>query len=138
MKKILLLFIIAPLLSFNTIDLEKNIVGKWKGEDEKNQIGLINFDKEGYASFEIDGRVMGGKEFDANGEKGSMTYSVNYDANPITIDVTMTLMASKTERQMLFIAEFKDDDTLVLASNFNPERPTEFNADNSITLHRVK
>ncbi|WP_412560522.1 hypothetical protein [Winogradskyella sp. MIT101101] len=45
MKKILLLFIIAPLLSFNTIDLEENIIGKWKGEDEKNQIGLINFDK---------------------------------------------------------------------------------------------
>ncbi|WP_412560521.1 hypothetical protein [Winogradskyella sp. MIT101101] len=81
---------------------------------------------------------MGGKEFDANGEKGSMTYSVDYDANPITIDVTMTLIDSKAKSHMFFIAKFKDDDTLILASNFNPERPTEFNADNSITLHRVK
>lgn len=137
MKKLLLLFILMPLLSFNTIQTDK-LVGKWKGVDEKDKIGFMTFDTEGFVSIEVDGEILGGKESDMNGEKVSMTYSINLDTDPVEIDFTMTKLSTKEQRSMLFIAEFQDEDNIKLASNFNAERPTEFNIDNSIVLTRMK
>ena len=138
MKKILLFFFIVPLLSFNSSITEKNIIGKWKGEDGKNIIGLMIFDNDGYATIEIDGKTYGGKEFEINGEKGSMKYSINLDLEPIQIDLIITFLESKDQIKMLLIAEFQDKDTMILASKFTNERPTEFNSDNSTILHRIK
>ena len=138
MKKILLLFIIVPLLSFNSSISEKNIIGKWKGEDGKNIIGLMIFENDGYATIEINGEIYGGKEFEINGEKGSMRYSTNFDLDPIQIDLIITFLESKDQIKMLFIAEFQDKDTIILASKFSNKRPTEFNSNNSAILHRIK
>lgn len=138
MKKFLFLLIIVPLLSFNSIEKENNIVGKWKGVNLKNKIGYITFDEDGYASFEVDGKLMGGKNFDVKGKKASMTYSINFDTNPFEIDIKLSSPESTIQKSMLLIAQFKAKDTLILASNFNEIRPTEFNKDNSITLNRVK
>jgi hypothetical protein len=138
MKKLALLFIaIVSLLSFTTSDITTDIVGKWVGEDNEG-VGYFLFDKEGYATLEARGELMGGKEFILQGIKCSMTYTVNYDVKPMELDFTITLLETKDERKMLFIAKFIDDDTLKLASSFNDVRPTEFNDDNSIILTREK
>ena len=96
------------------------------------------FDNEGYVTIETDGETFGGKEFEMNGEKGSMSYVINSSAEPIQIDLIMTKLETKEQRSMLFIAKFKDDDTIIMASNFNSLRPTEFTTDNSITFKRMK
>ncbi|MEZ4792133.1 MAG: hypothetical protein R2783_01240 [Gelidibacter sp.] len=77
MKKIVLFILTLPMLAFNPLQSKKDFIGKWTGED-KHKIGYISFDNEGYATFEIDGQVLGGKEFELNGEKGKMTYVVKY------------------------------------------------------------
>ena len=141
MKKLVLLFIAIVSLSSFTADktatTDIDIVGKWVGE-ENGDVGYFLFDKEGYATLEAQGQVLGGKEFMMRGQKCSMTYTVNYDATPMEIDFTVTLLETKDERKMLFIAEAIDNDTLKLASSFNDVRPTEFTETNSIMLTRLK
>jgi hypothetical protein len=104
----------------------------------KNKIGYFTFGEDGYASFEVNGKLMGGKDFDVKGKKASMTYSVNFDTNPFEINFNLSSPESTIQKNMLLIVKFKAKDTIILASNFNEIRPTEFNKDNSITLHRVK
>ena len=80
---------------------------------------------------------MGGKEFMMNGQKGQMTYNINTDVEPIEIDFIITKIAGGETMKLLFIAEFKDKDTMLLAATFKEgTRPTEFTDDNSIILKR--
>jgi uncharacterized protein (TIGR03067 family) len=137
MKKIFILLLILPLFSFNSELKPIDLIGKWTGEDE-GQIGFITFDQEGYATFEIQGQVIGGKEFVMNGKKGKMTYEFNLNKNPIEIDLTITKLESNEQKKILCIAEFKDENNMIFASKFDSERPTEFNDENSIKLKRTK
>lgn len=138
MKKLVFLFItIVSLSSFTTRDTKIDIVGKWIGE-ENGDVGYFLFDEEGYATLETQGQIIGGKEFLMNGKKCSMSYTVNYDAEPIEIDFTLNILETKSEKKMLFIAKAIDNNTLKLASSFNHVRPKEFNEINSIILKRVK
>ena len=137
MKKILILFLMIPLLSM-TIENEKaKFVGKWIGEDEK-EIGYLNFDSEGYAFFEIQGQIFGGKEFVFDGKKGKMTYEINNETNPIQVDLTVTKLESGEQKKLLCIAEFIDNDTMRFAITFEEKRPTEFDSENSIIFKREK
>jgi len=137
MKKLIALLFIIPLISFDTIQEPSDFLGRWTGEDKGN-IGFINFDKEGYASFEIQGQVIGGKEFLLEGKKGSMTYKVNMDTDPIEIDFTITKLETKEERKLLAIVKAIDKDSILIAMNFGGARPTNFDSDNAMTLKRVK
>jgi uncharacterized protein (TIGR03067 family) len=137
MKRIFILLIVLPLLSFNSDLNSVDLIGKWTGED-KGQIGFITFDKEGYAIFEIEGQIIGGKEFVMNGKKGKMTYELNLKKKPIEIDLTITKLESNEQKKILCIAEFVDENNMILAMTFDSERPTEFNDENSIKLKRTK
>lgn len=137
MKKLLLIFLMLPLMAFNILQSEKDFIGRWTGED-KNKIGFLTFDAEGYASFEINGQVMGGKEFTYKGEKGKMVYSINMDAEPIEVDLTMTKFESGEEKTMLCIAKFENKDTMRFAMGMNNIRPVDFETGQTIVLTRVK
>jgi uncharacterized protein (TIGR03067 family) len=134
--KTLFAFLIVPLLTIMPIDQKKDIVGKWVGEDQ-NELGAIIFDDEGYAAFEVGGQIMGGKEFYMKGQKGKMTYSINYDTIPVEIDFVLTKIQSGESKTILGIAEFTDDDTMSFNINFNGPRPTSFEED-TIVLRREK
>lgn len=135
MKKILLIFLIVPLLSMT--NEETSLIGKWKGKD-KNQIGYMIFDVDGFASFEMNGQVYGGEEFEVEGEKGMLTYKVFKEMNPIQVDLALTKIESGEEMIMLCIAEFISSDSLKFAIGFDNTRPTEFNVENSLIFTRVK
>ncbi|MBR9845912.1 MAG: hypothetical protein GYB35_07305 [Algicola sp.] len=137
MKKLFVLFVLIPLFSFNSSISDEQIIGKWEGKDEKTKVGAIIFRDDGYVTVEIDGQAFGGEEFELEGNRVSMTYEINRKVNPIEIDFIITSLDTKTEMRMLIIAEFKDKDTMTIASNFNEVRPTEFNIKNSIKLHRI-
>lgn len=128
---------IKSLSSFIAGDTKIDLVGKWVGED-KGDIGFFIFDDEGYVILEAQGQVIGGKEFMISEQKCSMTYTVNYDVKPMEIDFTITLLETKDENKMLFIAKPIDNNTLKIASSFNSVRPTEFNESNSVILRRVE
>ena len=47
-------------ITFSTQSVSaQSLVGKWKGEDN-GEVGVINFDKEGYVSFTVGGELVGG------------------------------------------------------------------------------
>ena len=136
MKKLMMLFLLAPMFAFNTLQTKNDFIGKWAGE-EKDNIGFITFDNEGYAAFEIQGQVMGGKEFEINGEKGMMVYTINMKADPIELDLTMTKLTSGEVKTMLCIAKFDDKNTMQFAMGLENVRPVDFNGDTAILLKRV-
>ncbi len=137
MKKILILFLMIPLLSMTIKNDRAKFVGKWIGEDKK-EIGYLNFDTEGYAFFEFQGKIFGGKEFIFNGKKGKMTYEINSETNPIQVDLTVTKLESGEQKKLLCIAEFINNDKMKFAINFEEKRPTEFDSENSIIFKREK
>lgn len=135
MKRILILLLAVPLISMTIENDKSKFIGKWVGESEK-EIGSLNFDSEGYAYFEIQGQIFGGKEFVFEGKKGKMTYEVNNDTNPIQVDLIVTILESRVQKKLLCIAKFIDNNTMEFAINFEEKRPTEFNSDNSIIFKR--
>jgi hypothetical protein len=135
MKNIFLLLLVVPLLSLTTISNDDKFVGKWVGED-KNELGYIIFDNEGYATLGLQGQVLGGKEFVMKGEKGSMTFEINEGANPIEIDLVVTKLDSGDQKKLLCIAQFISDNEMQFALSFTSQRPMEFTEANSIVLKR--
>ena len=134
--KHLFIFFIVPLMLLNSTSQKEDFVGKWIGED-KGDIGYIVFDEEGYASFEIEGQIMGGKDFTMNGQKGKMTYSINDKVSPVEIDFIITKIDTEESMELLGIAEFIDKDTVNFSISYNSVRPTQF-GETSIILKRVK
>ena len=129
-------FLIIPLFLLNSTSQKEDFVGKWIGEDQ-GEIGFISFDTEGYAAFEIEGQLMGGKEFYMNGQKGKMTYTINTKTSPIEVDFILTKVITGESKKILGIAEFLDKDTMNFNMSFDATRPSEFGV-NAITLKRVK
>ena len=129
-------FLIIPLFLLNSTSQKEDFIGKWKGEDQ-GEIGFISFDTEGYAAFEIEGQLMGGKEFYMNGQKGKMTYTINTKTSPIEVDFILTKVITSESKKILGIAEFLDKDTMNFNMSFDATRPSEF-GENAITLKRVK
>ena len=136
MRKYLLLLIVVPFLSFNIINDKNKFIGKWVGDDQY-EIGYINFDDEGYAYFEIEGQIIGGKEFVFDGKKGRMTYEINSNVDPIEIDLIITKLESGEQKKLFCIASFIDDDSMKFAIDFET-RPDGFNSENSIIFKRQK
>lgn len=134
--KHLFIFFIVPLMLLNLTSQKEDFVGKWIGED-KGDIGYIVFDEEGYASFEIEGQIMGGKDFTMNGQKGKMTYSINDKVSPVEIDFIITKIDTEESMELLGIAEFIDKDTVNFSISYDSVRPTQF-GETSIILKRVK
>tara|TARA_A100000171_G_C2043982_1_gene101847 strand:+ start:64 stop:477 length:414 start_codon:yes stop_codon:yes gene_type:complete len=137
MKYFLIALFIVPILSFSSINNNQRFVGKWIGED-KGDVGMIIFDKEGYAYFEIGEKSFGGKEFIYDGKKGKLTYSINSELDPIQVDFTITKLKTNEQMNLLGIAKFIDNENMILALNFDDSRPNEFNDDNSIHLKKVE
>lgn len=135
MKKIWILFLVLPLLSLKNFHEADRFIGKWKGDDQE-QIGFVSFDKEGYAAFEVNGVVFGGKNFEINGEKGEMKYEINTKVSPIEIDLIVNNFTTNKTKKMLCIAEFISDVEMKFAIGFTGERPQGFTDDNSIVLKK--
>ncbi len=137
MKRLLILLLAIPFLSLTVQKDATKFIGNWIGEDEK-QIGSLNFDSEGYAYFEIEGQVMGGKSFIMKGKKGKMTYEINNKKKPIQVDLIVTMLESGEEKRLLCIAKFIDNETMKFALNSENKRPIEFDSENSILFKKEK
>ena len=139
MKKFLILFLIIPLFSMATENVELKLIGKWTAKKD-GYIIKLNFDAEGFVYFEFDGTVQGGREFVAvDGEKCSLTYEIINVTSPIHVDLIVTKLESEEVKRGLCIAEFISKDSLNFMFGVQEGiRPTEFDTENSIILTREK
>lgn len=119
--------------------VSQSIIGSWQGDDG-DQIGTITFDDEGYCTMVVGNQTMGGKEFESDGNKGSMTYAIDKSQTPIAITLTVTRFATETDPEfatnMYGLIKFKDDNNITLALGNPEQKVTEFTPDNSIELTR--
>ena len=119
--------------------LQDRHVGKWVGK-AKGEVGFLILDQDGYATIEINGQVFGGRESVRNGELVNLTYTIDYFANPISIDFVLSEVGSNREQgRFRGIIEFKHSESMLLALEFNSARPrpADFNR-SAITLERVR
>ncbi|WP_461303576.1 hypothetical protein [Aureisphaera sp.] len=136
MKNLFLTLLLLPLVSF-TANIQYDLIGEWEGEDQ-GEIGLIVFQKNGFAYFEVAGQRYGGEEFELDGKKGSMKYKINSNVDPVEVDFVVTKHETKEQRSLLGILKFTDEDSMTLAIGFNGPRPTGFDSENSIRLNRIE
>ncbi len=124
-KYILLTTIILLFGSFKAIDI--NIVGHWKGSDSQ-EIGEMDFDKDGYFSYTRNGKKRGGKDFKASDRITSTYYYTYTKSKPYKIDVVVKLNGSdKDETRLVGIYEVINKNQLKICFNFEGlDRPKNF------------
>ncbi|WP_298420371.1 hypothetical protein [uncultured Kordia sp.] len=114
-------------------------VGKWEGED-KGEIGFLTLTEDGYASFEINGQVVGGRSYNIQGVNASMKYTVNNGMSPTGIDFIIIDSDSKEELGRLKgIIKMRSRNKMQMAMTFGggSGRPTDFSED-AIVFKRVR
>lgn len=135
-----LLFACATLLILFSFTAPKGEhVGKWKGKD-KGDIGFLTLTEDGYATFEFNGQIMGGKSYNHQGTNAAMKYTVNYGTSPTSIDFIIVNNKEKAEMGRLKgIIKMKSRNEMQMALKFGggSGRPTNFSTD-AIVFNRVK
>ena len=117
-----------------------SLIGQWKGED-KGEVGIITFEKEGYVSFTLNDEKVGGKDYKSEGIVFDMFYETDETVTPNTIDFVIKLNDDEMEvARMLGIYHFVDDNTLIINMKFDGSpRPTMMDEESidQITLTRM-
>ncbi len=129
-------------ITFSTQSVSaQSLVGKWKGEDN-GEVGVINFDKEGYVSFTVGGELVGGKNYQAEGLTFDMYYETDDSVTPHTVDFIIKMDDGQIEvARMQGIYDLVDKKTLVINMKFDgTDRPTALDDDSEdqITLKKMK
>jgi|SRR6478609_9088813 len=114
-------------------------IGIWKGVDH-GKTGYFTFDSAGFASIEIEGQVLGGKNFQQNGINAQMTYVVDYTTKPIGLDLIITVTDTQEEAlRARGIIEFISADKMKISLDLSSgTRPKEFTKENTIVLTKQK
>lgn len=136
----LLSFFIVITLSTQIVSAQ-SLVGKWKGEDN-GEVGVINFDKEGYVSFTVGGELVGGKNYQAEGLTFDMFYETDDSVTPHQVDFVIKMDDGQIEvARMQGIYDLVDKKTLVINMKFDgTARPTALDdsSEDQITLKKMK
>ncbi|MDZ4747897.1 MAG: hypothetical protein SH808_05375 [Saprospiraceae bacterium] len=141
-KSIISLFSLSLFIAITPPDISaQSLVGKWKGEDN-GEVGVINFDKEGYVSFTVGGELVGGKNYQAEGITFDMYYETNDSVTPQTVDFIIRMDEGQIEvARMQGIYAMVDKKTLVINMKFDgTERPAVMDdtSEDQITLKKMK
>jgi hypothetical protein len=123
MKKVLILFVtLLSLTAFNTPPAAYNIVGIWEG-NVNGETFAMEFTNDGYARLIKGDQSFGGKEFDMNGQKVSMTYEVDEKAAPALIKISLELVATG-EKELMLTVGFKPINDNEFLANIADENGT--------------
>jgi hypothetical protein len=139
LQKLSLLAITLLLMNSFTVVKDEVLVGRWKGK-EKGDIGFLTLSADGFATFEMDGQIMGGRSFDLRGVIVNMRYSVDATAATASIDFIIYENETNNELSRLKgIYEMNTPDELHLALTFGGglERPEDFST-NDLMFYRMK
>jgi len=114
-------------------------VGLWKGIDE-SEVGFLGLESEGFAWFVIGQDTLGGADFEQGGHRARMTYEIDYEVSPKSIDFIVFSKDLNVELGRLpGIFEFLSKQQVRLSLNFSGnKRPEDFEkGDDMVTLERV-
>ena len=116
---------------------ETRHIGKWEGTDNTGKTAAIIFDKDGYASLNMDGEVLGGKR----DTEPIVKYEFDYSKKPIWLDLILCDISGKEKARMKSIVKFMADDRMVWQTGDDfTKRPAAFDEsdkENTVVLKRV-
>ncbi len=133
--------IFCLLLCQNLTHAQTQHVGVWQGVS-KGKIEKLELEKDGHITLTSDGETIGGKSFEINGRKGEARYEINYDQNPIWLDIVIYEKGQEKEKGRLKgIVRFLSNDKIEYRIGFSGgERPANFfdsAEEDAIILDRV-
>jgi len=82
--------------------------------------------------------MVGGKEFEFQGQKGKLVYQVLTRNDTTLLDLIITKLETGEQKKLLAIIRFIDDDTMEFALDAKGTRPTSFHIDHTMTFKRKK
>lgn len=86
-----LIIIIFPLI---TISQNQELLGTWESKDSDQPMHMI-FDEEGFLTFKVEGRLMGGKGYNVDGNLLRMTYKTHGKDSMLKITITLRDLLQK-------------------------------------------
>lgn len=140
MNKLFLILIIGifkSTLSTNNVISEFDITGKWKSKNS-TEFGYFTFEKDGFALIETEDKVIGGKKFEQNGMTFSLEFKINYNSNPIELDLIFTELINNQKLIWPCLVKIIDKDEIILARGKDNKRPDNFDNFDSIVLKRIE
>jgi hypothetical protein len=106
-------------------------LGKWKGGDSRETMNII-FDKTNHAVLLVGDKVMGGDNWQVDGEKLECKYEIDYSKDPIWLDIIFYKYEKKEEKQRLKgIVRFLTDTKIELRLQFSPSGERFYNFDSA-------
>lgn len=125
-------------------NLDQLLVGKWFGgseDDTEDEKGYMIFEADHSTTMIANGETIGGKNYEVEGAKISLTYAVDETTSPRNFDLIFKMGGNEFGR-MKGIIKFIDEDTfqLQIATEMQNPRPTRFdsNSKDVAIFKRVK
>jgi|SRR6478735_135561 len=134
-----LIALVALIFIFSFTPTKNQHVGTWKGVDEGVTAYFI-FDSAGFATFQFDGKNIGGRSFVMEGTTAQMTYVIDYTTKPISIDLIVSAVKTGEEIQRAKgIVEFVSAEKMKVNIDFlSKGRPTSFTGEDAFVLTKEK
>lgn len=135
MKYIITLLLFATSLSLSAQDENEKLIGTWTGES-KGEVGSFIFDEEGFVTIIIGQDTFGGKSFEMEGMTGNMTYVVDFNGDPHSLEMTLNIDGVGPTGTLYGLFEYIDEDTMKMGAGAMNEKITAITEENSIILRR--
>lgn len=114
------------------------LIGRWEGVDRTGKPGAFQFFQDGSVILIIDGKPLGGPDSTAMGQ---LKFTADYTKDPIELDIIGIDTTGAERGKILMIVKFMSNDRIKIRTNFNEERPRNFDEetiDDTIILDRKK
>ncbi|MCB0376474.1 MAG: hypothetical protein KDD04_11190, partial [Sinomicrobium sp.] len=86
-------------------------IGTWKGVDDNEDISMT-LGEDGFIALEVQGKILGGKEFELKGKKMSTPYEIEYvSGSPRFTIMLKDLETGAVESRMAGSITFKENNT---------------------------
>jgi hypothetical protein len=115
-----------------------SLTGRWEGIDRTGKPGAFHFFQNGSVILIIDGKPLGGPDSTAMGQ---LKFTADYTKDPIELDIIGIDSTGAERGKILMIVKFMSNDRIKIRTNFNDERPGNFDEetiDDTILLDRKK
>ena len=136
--KYLIRFIIFFLFVTNCsaqIEIEEfDIIGNWNSTDHWENESDFILSSDNYVSMSINGEFIDGKN---NGHIGELKYSIDYEKDPIEMDL-IAIKDNEEIGRILCSIKLINKNEFLMTISFDGKRDTDFTTDNSEKIITVK
>ena len=117
----LLIKLSLAVFPFILIAQNQELLGTWESVDSSELMHMI-LDEEGYITFKVDGRLMGGKGYNLDGNMVGMTYRTKGDSTKMKITITLRdLIRKEVLKRDTGTIVFKDPNNIEMCFKKPPE-----------------